>query len=613
MMSSLFGTEAETISEPGPRRHPMKENPNISHEIETFTTNPPSRWQVLCQSIVDVSRNCVLAVDRHGSIFVANTIAGEKFGASIGTSLKDLIPNLMPPVEKTLIDGERRVVPSMQVASGEYRITVNPLKLQDSLVGVTLLLEESTEFENVARQMRFFQNLTSELEAIINSSSDGLFVCDAEANVIRVNPASERIHKVSAKELIGKNMVDLIGEGFIDKSAAVEAIKKRETVSLLQEKDNRKIISIGTPVFDNGGALISVVVSERDITEIDNLHRDLEEQGSLTDQLQSQLLEMQLADLKTHKIIARSPSMIKVLEKALKVSRAHSTVLITGESGVGKGLIANLIHKNSSRSQKPLIRINCGAIPESLIESELFGYEEGAFTGAKIGGKPGSLELADGGSLFLDEIGELPLSSQVKLLRFLEKGRLTRVGGTKVIDVNARILVATHRNLQDMVAKGTFRQDLYYRLSVIPLHVPALRVRKECISPLVRYYFDYFADLTQTRKRVSRTALDTLLSYSYPGNVRELMNICEHAIVMSDTEVIDRMDLPRDVRHNTSDPSHLEDGWPKGLTLKQILENVERKVLRQTLAIHKNQAAVAAALGVSQPTIARRMKKFNIG
>ncbi|SHO51650.1 sigma 54-interacting transcriptional regulator [Desulfopila aestuarii] len=590
----------------------MHKNNSLTSEIEALISNPPPHWQVLCQAIVDVSRNCVLAVDRRGCIFVANAIANEKFGAAVRKLLKDIIPSLMNLVDKTLMDGRRRVVPSMQVGSNEYRIVVNPLKLQAELVGAICLLEESTEFEEVAKQMRFFQHLTSELEAIIDSSSDGLFVCDANANVIRVNPASERIHKISATQLIGKNMVDLIAEGFIDKSAALQAIEKKKTVSLLQEKDNRKIISIGTPVFDNNGSLISVVVSERDITEIDNLHRELEEQGSLTDQLQSQLLQMQLADLKTHKIIARSPSMIKVLEKALKVSTANSTVLITGESGVGKGLITNLIHKNSSRAQKPLIRINCGAIPESLIESELFGYEEGAFTGAKVGGKPGSLELADGGSLFLDEIGELPLSSQVKLLRFLEKGRLTRVGGTKVINVNARILVATHRNLQDMVAKGTFRQDLYYRLSVIPLHVPALRERKDCILPLVRYYFDYFGDITKTRKRVSRAALDALLSYSYPGNVRELMNICEHAIVMSDTDIIDQMDLPKDVRNDSPGPSILEAGWPKGLSLKQILENVERKVILQTLQTYKNQGAVAAVLGVSQPTIARRIKKLNI-
>ena len=584
----------------------------LDEKVEALIANPPHHWQELIEAIVNVSLNSVIAIDRRGNIFLTNTIADEKFGALLRKSLQEVIPGLQAFVGKTLLDGKRRVVQSLQVKSEEYRIVVNPLKLEGRAIGAICLLEESTELEKVARQMHFFQHLTRELEAIIDSSSDGLFVCDAEANVIRVNPASERIHKITARQLIGKNMVDLIQEGFIDKSAALKAIQDKETVSLLQEKDNRKIISIGTPVFDDNGSLISVVVSERDITEIDNLHRELEEQESLKDQLQSQLLEMQLADLKTHKIIARSPSMIKILEKAIKVSSVNSTVLITGESGVGKGLITNLIHKNSSRAQKPLIRINCGAIPESLIESELFGYEEGAFTGAKIGGKPGSLELANGGSLFLDEIGELPLSAQVKLLRFLEKGRLTRVGGTKVISVDARILVATHRNLQEMVAKGTFRQDLYYRLSVIPLHVPPLRERKECILPLVRHYFDHFSKITKTRKRVSRNALDALLYYSYPGNVRELMNICEHAIVMSDTEIIDRMDLPKDVSLFTADQAILERGWTSGTSLKQILENVERKVILQTLKTHKNQAAVAAALGVSQPTIARRMKKFEI-
>lgn len=585
---------------------------SLSDEIEALIENQPRHWQLLSQAIVNVSRNCILGVDREGVIFLTNTIAEQKFGVSTGASLGEVVPSLMEPVVLTLTDGIRRVLPSVQVEEKEYRITVNPLKLQDESIGVVCSLEESTELEKVARQMSFFQHLTRELEAIIDSSSDGLFVCDAQANVIRVNPASERIHRTPAKELIGKNMVDLINEGFIDKSAALQAISNRKTVSLLQEKDNRKLISIGTPVFDDNDALISVVVSERDITEIDTLHRELEEQESLTDQLQLQLLELQLADLKTHKIIARSSSMIRVLEKAMKVSSVNSTVLITGESGVGKGLITNLIHKNSNRAKKPLIRINCGAIPESLIESELFGYEEGAFTGAKSGGKPGSLELADGGSLFLDEIGELPLGSQVKLLRFLENGRLTRVGGTKVIGIDARILVATHRNLQDMVAKGTFRQDLYYRLSVIPLHVPALRERKDCILPLVRYYFDYFSDMTKTHKRVSRAALDALLSYSYPGNVRELMNICEHAIVLSDTEIVGRMDLPQSVRNYNSDPSVAEGGWPQGQSLKQILENVERNVILQTLKTHKKQASVANALGVSQPTIARRMKKFKI-
>ncbi len=590
----------------------MKKPIGLSQKIEDLIRNPPRHWRAFSQALVNTSINCLLAVDRRGVIFLANSIAYEKFGTAVRIPLKDVIPELVGTVDKTIADGKRRIEISIQVEYKEYLSSVSPIKLEDALVGAICVLEESTELEKVARKMRFFQNMTRELDAIIDSSSDGLFVCDSQANVIRVNPASERIHKIKAKELIGKNMVDLIQQGFIDQSAALQASQSKTTVSLLQNKDNRKLISTGTPVFDDEGNLIRVVVSERDITEIDNLQRELEEQASLKDQLQHQLLEMQQAELKTNEIIARSPSMIKALERAFKVSSVNSSVLITGESGVGKGLIANLIHKNSSRAEKPLIRINCGAIPETLIESELFGYESGAFTGAQAGGKPGSLELANGGSLFLDEIAELSLSAQVKLLRFLEDGRLIRLGGSKVRSIDARILAATHRKLKDMVKKGSFRHDLYYRLNVIPLHIPALRERKDCIPPLIRYYVDYFADITDTRKRLSRSALDALLAYPYPGNVRELMNICERAVVMSETEVVDLPDLPRDVARRTPELSIEAAEWSKEMTLKQILQSVEQKVLLRTLKKYKNQCEAAAVLGVSQPTIARRLKKYDI-
>ena len=590
----------------------MQKSLGLSKKIKDLISDPPRHWRALGQALVNASINCLLAVDQRGVIFLANSIANEKFGAAVRMPLKDVIPELVGIVDKTIADGKRRVEIAIQVGSVEYLTSVSPIRLESDLVGVICVLEESTELEKIAKQMRFFQNMTRELDAIIDSSSDGLFVCDGQANVIRVNPASERIHKIKAKEGIGKNMVDLIQQGFIDRSAALEASQIKKTVSMLQNKDNRKLISTGTPVFDDEGNLIRVVVSERDITEIDNLQRELEEQESLKIQLQHQLLEMQQAELETNQIIARSPSMIKVLERALKVSPAHSSVLITGESGVGKGLIANLIHKNSSRAEKPLIRINCGAIPETLIESELFGYKAGAFTGAQAGGKPGSLELADGGSLFLDEIAELPLSAQVKFLRFLENGRLTRLGESKARTIDARILAATHRNLKDMVSEGTFRHDLYYRLNVIPLHIPALRERKDCIPPLLRHYVDYFADITGVRKRLSRIALDTLLAYPFPGNVRELMNICERIVVMSETEVVDLQDLPKDVALRSSEVSNVSADWPAEMTMQQIIQSVERKVLLRTLKKYKNQSEAAAALGVSQPTIARRLKKYNI-
>ncbi len=479
---------------------------------------------------------------------------------------------------------------------------------------VTIAFQTDAETpDSTIDQMRFLQEMARERDAIIDSSSDGLFVCDNNGTVIRVNPASERIHEVKAETLIGKSMYDLILQGFIDRSAALEAIEKKTTVSLLQKKGDRRLISTGTPVFDESGELIRVVVSERDITEIDTLQRRLEEEQAIKDQLQNQLAELQQNLLRNQEIIARSPNMVNVLKQAIKVSKTKSSVLITGESGVGKGQVAELIHKNSIRADKPLIRINCGAIPESLIESELFGYEKGAFTGARSGGKPGRLELADGGTLFLDEIAELPLSSQVKLLRFLEDGRVARLGGTQPYQVDARILAATHRNLKTRTAEGTFRHDLYYRLNVIPLILPPIRERKACLLPLLHHYVDHFSAKLGGPKRLGHAASKALMAYPFPGNVRELMNICERAVVMSETEVIGLEDLPRDVLiQGVEKTDQVSFNWPRQMTLDQILQSVERAHLLEAMHGCRSQAQIAGVLGVSQPTVARRMKKYGL-
>jgi transcriptional regulator with PAS, ATPase and Fis domain len=323
-------------------------------------------------------------------------------------------------------------------------------------------------------------------------------------------------------------------------------------------------------------------------------------------------MEMQEEHLESHQLIARSPCMLKALRQALKVSKVESSVLILGESGVGKGLFADVIHKNSGRTGKPLIKINCGAIPESLIESELFGYEKGAFTGAQSGGKPGHLELADGGTLFLDEIAELPLSSQVKLLRFLEDGRVTRLGSTKSRTVDVRILAATNRNLEEMVGQGKFRLDLFYRLKVIPIHVPSVRERKECILPLINHYVGLFAEKNSVKKRLSRAALDALLSYSYPGNVRELMNICERLVVMSETEIIDLQDLPSEMVGRSTESQAPSLSWPEEMSLQQALDSAEKSLLIRAMSRHGNQCRMAEALGVNQSTIARKMKKHHL-
>jgi len=461
---------------------------------------------------------------------------------------------------------------------------------------------------------RSIQELTWEHDAIIDSSSDGLFVCDGQGVILRVNPASERINQATAGQLVGRDYMDAAAEGLVIlPSAALEAIEKRQQVSLLQEnRFGRKLISTATPVFDDAGELIRVVVSERDITEIDRLQRQLEEQQALGDRFRRQVVELQQQQLESRPVIARSPCMARVLRQALKVSEVDSTVLILGESGVGKGLIADLIHQHSARADKPIIKLNCGAIPETLIEAELFGCEKGAFTGA-VGSRPGYLEQADGGILFLDEVAELPPASQVKLLRFLEDGQVTRLGSTRSRRLDVRILAATHRDLQQMVAAGTFRLDLFYRLSVIPLTIPPLRERPECLVPLIRTCIDHFADRSAVPRRLTAAALDLLCAYSYPGNVRELMNICERLVVMSDTELIDVGDLPQTVIAGAGEEDAVRFGsWPAEMSMAQILASVERRVLLETAKRLPNQQSIAAALGLSQSSVARKLEKYGI-
>ena len=554
-----------------------------------------------------------LAVDTSGITILSNSIAHDSFGTDPGSDLKDAFPALWLKVQQVIKGLNKNSEFSLRRNKTNYLIKVNPIVLNSEKIGAICVFVESSGLEEMAMQMSFFQEIIGELEAVINSSSEGLWICDAEANVLRMNPASERIHEIKAEDVIGRNMQELVDEGFIDKSATLEVIKARSKVSLLQHRRGRKLVITGTPVFDIDGRLIRIVSSVRDITEIETMQRELEEQEALKDQLRNHMLELQHMEFESKRVIAKSSCMLKTLRQAIKVGAADSSVLLLGESGVGKGLIAEIIHKNSPRCEKPLIRINCGSIPDSLIESELFGYEKGAFTGANVGGKPGYLEMADSGTLFLDEVAELPPPSQVKLLRFLEDGRITRLGGTSSRTVDVRILAATHRSLDEMIGQGTFRLDLYYRLKVVPIHVPPVRDRKDCILPLIHHYIDFFGKKNGIQKRLTRAASDALLLYSYPGNVRELMNICERLVVMSETDLIDLKDLPNDIVPRYPESLTVTAEWTGTMTLQQALDGVERNMLVHSMRTHGNQRSMAAALGVNQSTIARKLEKHGLG
>lgn len=573
---------------------------------------PSNAANISLQSLADATARNIIVVNTDGIAVLLSRMASENLNIQIGDLLEAEVPGFWAQVDKVLCGSLSHCEIPLQIAGNEYLVGVNPLLDNHKITGAVCVLINSDQLDTMTRRLPSFHTLTRELDTIIDSSSDGLFVCDANANVIRVNPASEKIHGMSAQELIGRNMRELIEDGFIDQSAALKTSQTKKPASLLQDKNGRMLISIATPVFDDQEQLVRVVVSERDITEIESLQRELEAQQALKNGLRDQMLAMQQAELEAQQIIARSPAMIRALGQAIKVSKVESSVLILGESGVGKGLIADMIHKNSIRAEQPLIKINCGAIPESLIEAELFGYEKGAFTGAQATGKPGQFELADGGTLFLDEIAELPLSSQVKLLRFLEDGQITRLGDTRSRTVNVRVLAATHQNLEQLVDKGLFRLDLYYRLNVIPIQIPALRERHDCIVPLIHHYVNQLGSQVGKEKRLTRAALDTLTAYPYPGNVRELMNLCERMVVMSDTEIIDVTDLPSQVTAYISDNQPTLEELPIDQPLQQTLDRVERRVLALALKRYTNQTQMAEALGVNQSTIARKLQRHGL-
>jgi len=291
--------------------------------------------------------------------------------------------------------------------------------------------------------------------------------------------------------------------------------------------------------------------------------------------------------------------MREVIDLTIRVARVDSTVLILGDSGVGKEVVAGLLHKAGNRSKHPFIRVNCGAIPENLLESELFGYEGGAFTGAKREGKPGMLELAHKGTLFLDEIAELPPALQVKLLTVIQERVVTRLGGTKPIQVDLRILAATNRNLYSMVEQGLFRADLYYRLNVIPIVIPPLRERKEDIPFLVSHFLQKFNKKHRQVKSIDPGAMDILYHYPWPGNVRELENLVERLVVITPGDIIEARDLPINVLNKGS--SFSDNG---SLSEKEIITELYHR-LRST-------RKVAETLGVNQSTVVRKIKKYNI-
>jgi transcriptional regulator with PAS, ATPase and Fis domain len=307
-------------------------------------------------------------------------------------------------------------------------------------------------------------------------------------------------------------------------------------------------------------------------------------------------------------MVARSSAMKNVLRSALKVAEVDVNVVLLGESGVGKSHLARWIHQKSPRRDGPFIEVNCGAIPEPLFESEFFGYEAGAFTGAHRKGKMGLAEMAEGGTLFLDEVAELSPLNQVKLLKFIQEKQFYRVGGTRLLKVDCRIIAATNQDLKALVQEKRFREDLYFRLHVVPIAIPPLRERREDVLPLIEQFLEFFSRKYHCEKKLDGAAMMALSGHDWPGNVRELMNTLEQLVVTSSTPLITAEDLPAHLRERPES----ESVWDGSKTLSELLEEVERQALIRARQRCRTTVEMARALGISQPSVVRKMKKYAI-
>ncbi|MGO9137691.1 MAG: sigma-54 interaction domain-containing protein [Syntrophales bacterium] len=448
-----------------------------------------------------------------------------------------------------------------------------------------------------------------ELEDIIEASHDGLFITDGQGVILRVNSAWERIAGIQREFAVGKCAKDLVDHKWYTESSAMAAIRERKKVTIMLEmlkgeKIGQKIMATAIPIWGEDGEIRRVVANIRDITEILYLKQLLEKTQRL-----NELYAAELEQIKNVDIVARSESTKRLMEIVTRVASFDVSVLITGESGVGKEVIANAIHQQSQRSKGPLIKVNSGAIPETLLESELFGYDHGAFTGARKQGKPGMFELANEGTLFLDEVGDIPYSLQGKLLRALQDREIMRIGGVKPTPVDVRIVAATNKNLEEMVRKGTFRDDLYYRLNVVAIDIPPLRERKEDIPMFVLHFLEKMNKKHQYNKHISPEVIDALMLYSWPGNVRELENVVERMIIMTEGDEITMKHLPIQIKSQISPEAMSVIG---DSSFKTTIEQTEKQLLKQALQNHKSTREIAKAMKINQSTVVRKLKKYNL-
>ncbi|MGC8657595.1 MAG: sigma 54-interacting transcriptional regulator [Desulfomonilaceae bacterium] len=559
-------------------------------------------------NIMDVSKNGLVAVDRQGIIVFINKTAAKIIGTddqqALGKRIDELIPNTgLLEAMKTGRDESNK-----KMLINEHIVFANRIVIRrgDTIVGAVGMFQNISELETLSKELESVRALSRELDCIFESVDDGLVLTDEKGVVLRVNKAYQMMTGISNAEYKGKHVHELIKEGYIGRSVSDIVIERKSRHSIIDIRNGKELLLTGNPVFDENGNIMRVVTATRDLTELSDLKNRLAKSEAARNEYYQELKQLR-AELPHNSIITNNPVVKQKIDLALHVAQVDSNVLILGESGVGKDLFARLIHRASKRALKPFVEINCGTVPEGLLESEFFGYEPGAFTGALKEGKRGLFELAQGGSLFLDEVGELPINLQAKILRAVQNKQISKIGSTKTITLDVRIIAATNRDLERMVEDKTFRKDLYYRLSVVPIVLPPLRERKEDILPLITAFLLKFNSRYGYQKWIHPDVIDCLKDYEWPGNIRELENAVERAVVtcMDDCINLNAFTNIPDLR--------CFDRGPNVTSLKESREKNEKQIIVDAYRSAGSTRKAAKLLGISQSAVVKKMQRYGIG
>ena len=567
---------------------------------------------ITLDEILDNTNNAIIAIDPQGLILYANRAVYNILETPVQDIVGHTVTAYFPEtgLMRVFENGIAELGQQVKLNNTVLLSSRTPIYLHGKLVGAVAVFQDITSLQT------FIDNLVIEhektkllqhiLEVVLNIAYDGLIVVNTEGVVTITNQAFASFFRKSPEDLIGKPITEIYkNPKFID------VLKTGLPVhGYIHDLNGHEIIASRIPIIQGGkivGALGKIVF--KNVDELYALTKKVNSLRSELDYYKKDVLEKNRSARELLK--GKNPQMNSLVHTALRVAKSESTVLLRGENGTGKELFAQLLHNESSRGQSPFIKVNCAAIPGNLLESELFGYDEGAFTGARKGGKLGKFELADGGTLFLDEIGDMEMAMQVKLLRVIQEREIERLGGNKLRNVDVRLVAATNRDLEAMIRNKQFREDLYYRLNVVTLTIPPLRERKDDIEGLIGTFLKKFnLQFLQSVTGITEEALNVLMKHRWPGNIRELENIIERAFNLLDGTEVQLKHLPNYLRI-------LADGHNEGPFLEGSLEDTLNRVEKETLVYaldvaNGNKVQAAKALGLSRSGLYKKLIKHQL-